>query len=203
MTGEERKAAIVEAAIRLFSAKGFRGTTTRELAAAVGVTEPILYQHFATKRDLYRAIIESSMRPEHKDPDPQLEAARAAEDDRAFFMRMGDLLLAWYEDQPQMVRLLFFSALEGHELSDLFFEHKVVAYYQLLTEYLTRRMEKKAFRTADPLVAARAFTGMITHQGLLMTVWQCHALAGNRQEVLEEFVRIFLKGIKQRRSKTA
>jgi AcrR family transcriptional regulator len=202
MTGEERKAAIVEAAIRLFSAKGFRGTTTRELAAAVGVTEPILYQHFATKRDLYSAIIESSMRPLHNEPDSLMEAAKAAEDDRAFFTRMGELLLTWYEEQPHMVRLLFFSALEGHELSDLFFEHKVVAYYQTLTEYLTRRMAKKAFRKADPLVAARAFTGMITHQGLLMTLWQCGNSTGSRQEVLEEFVRIFLNGIEQRRSKT-
>ena len=65
------------------------------------------------------------MRPLHNERDSQLEAAQAAEDDRAFFTRMGELLLTWYEEQPHMVRLLFFSALEGHEVSDLFFEHKV------------------------------------------------------------------------------
>ena len=57
MSSEERRAAIIHAACRLFAEKGFRGTTTRELAAAVGVTEPVLYEHFRTKRDLYSAII--------------------------------------------------------------------------------------------------------------------------------------------------
>ena len=52
LTSEERRASIVEAACKLFADKGFRGTTTRELAAAVGVSEPILYEHFKTTRDL-------------------------------------------------------------------------------------------------------------------------------------------------------
>src|SRR5574341_482023 len=62
MPGEERRAAIAAAAVRLFAERGFRGATTRELAAAAGVTEPVLYQHFKTKRDLYGAIIESKSR---------------------------------------------------------------------------------------------------------------------------------------------
>src|SRR5260370_40790063 len=58
LNSDQRRAAIVDAAVRLFSERGFRGTTTRELAAAVGVSEPTLYAHFATTRDLYSAIIE-------------------------------------------------------------------------------------------------------------------------------------------------
>ncbi len=59
MKSEERRAAIVRSAIHLFAEKGFRGTTTRELAAAAGITEPVLYQHFRAKSDLYSAIIEA------------------------------------------------------------------------------------------------------------------------------------------------
>ena len=55
----ERRQAIIEAAAGLFAEKGFRGVTTRELAQAVGVSEPVLYQHFQTKRDIYEAIVES------------------------------------------------------------------------------------------------------------------------------------------------
>lgn len=58
LSSSARRAAILDEAVKLFSEKGFRGVTTRELAAAVGVTEPVLYQHFETKRDLYRALIE-------------------------------------------------------------------------------------------------------------------------------------------------
>ena len=54
---EERRRQIIEAAATLFSRKGFRGTTTREIAGAVGVSEAMLFKHFATKEELYAAII--------------------------------------------------------------------------------------------------------------------------------------------------
>ena len=49
----DRRKAIVETAANLFAEVGFRGGTTRELAKRVGVTEPVLYEHFQTKSDLY------------------------------------------------------------------------------------------------------------------------------------------------------
>ena len=44
---EERRAALLETACRLFSEGSYRGTTTAEIARAAGVTEPVLYRHFA------------------------------------------------------------------------------------------------------------------------------------------------------------
>jgi AcrR family transcriptional regulator len=54
----ERRLALVETAIRVFSDGSYRGTTTAEIARAAGVSEPILYRHFASKRDLYLAALE-------------------------------------------------------------------------------------------------------------------------------------------------
>jgi AcrR family transcriptional regulator len=54
----ERRQAIVDAAIRVFTESSYRGTTTAEIARAAGVSEPILYRHFASKRDLYLAAID-------------------------------------------------------------------------------------------------------------------------------------------------
>ena len=48
MRSVERRAAIVRSASRLFAEKGFSGATTRELASALAVSEPVLYQHFRT-----------------------------------------------------------------------------------------------------------------------------------------------------------
>ena len=44
----ERRLALVEAAIRVFTDGSYRGTTTAEIARAAGVPEPILYRHFAS-----------------------------------------------------------------------------------------------------------------------------------------------------------
>src|SRR5581483_11343282 len=113
MKSEERRASIVQSAIHLFAEKGFRGTTTRELSSALGVTEPVLYQHFRTKQELYSAIIEAKS-AEFSDRRPDLLKLARGKDDRAFFTLLGDLILERYEKDPELTRLLFFSCLEKH-----------------------------------------------------------------------------------------
>src|SRR5437667_3465706 len=56
MTGESRKLAIVKAALPLFARKGFAETTTKDLAKAAGISEPLLYKHFPSKEALYAEI---------------------------------------------------------------------------------------------------------------------------------------------------
>jgi AcrR family transcriptional regulator len=58
LASPERRAAIIEAALRVFADGSYRGVTTAEIAKAAGISEPILYRHFASKRDLYLAAIE-------------------------------------------------------------------------------------------------------------------------------------------------
>jgi AcrR family transcriptional regulator len=53
---EETAGLIVQAARRLFMAHGYRAVSTRQVAEAVGLTQPALYHHFATKEDLYVAV---------------------------------------------------------------------------------------------------------------------------------------------------
>src|SRR5665809_121965 len=55
---EERRALIVEAAGRLFGERGYERTRLDDVAAAAGVTKPILYRHFDAKRVLYLALLE-------------------------------------------------------------------------------------------------------------------------------------------------
>ena len=58
MSAEARKEAIVDAVRDVFAAKGFDGTTTRELARAAGVSEALLYKHFPSKESLYAAMLD-------------------------------------------------------------------------------------------------------------------------------------------------
>jgi AcrR family transcriptional regulator len=62
MTAEDRKMAIVTAALPLFARKGFAATTTKDLAKAARVSEPLLYRHFPSKEALYLEIQDFSCR---------------------------------------------------------------------------------------------------------------------------------------------
>src|SRR5207248_11180252 len=55
LAAEERRALLLETACHVFSRGSYRGVTTAEIAREAGVTEPVLYRHFASKRELYFA----------------------------------------------------------------------------------------------------------------------------------------------------
>ena len=53
MAGDERRLQILRVAVTLFAHEGFRGTTTKKIAQAAGVSEAMVFRHFATKEELY------------------------------------------------------------------------------------------------------------------------------------------------------
>ena len=58
LTAEARRQAVLETACRVFSRSSYRGATTAEIAREAGISEPILYRHFGSKRDLYLACLD-------------------------------------------------------------------------------------------------------------------------------------------------
>lgn len=194
MRGEERHAAIVRSAIHLFAEKGFRGATTRELASSLGVTEPVLYQHFKTKRDLYGAIIEAKAR-QASERVHSLRPFAEAGDDRVFFTRLAEQILRRYDTDPETTRLLLFSSLEGHELAGHFFERMFSDFYELVLDYIRRRIRDGAFRGVDAEIAARGLIGMVGYHGLVELLFPDYFTRRSRRRLAQEMVSIFLTGI--------
>ena len=79
----ERRAQILREAARCFGTRGFHGTTTRDVARAVGITEAALYRYFSGKEAIYAAILDERIAA--PDPVVELEPAARAGDDRAVF----------------------------------------------------------------------------------------------------------------------
>jgi AcrR family transcriptional regulator len=196
LTGDERRRVIVEAAVALFSQKGFRGTTTKEIAETAGCSEATIFKHFATKDELYSAILEAKSRIE----ETLAKAAQAAvsKDDVGVFRAVGLESLIRTEQDPSLMRLLLFSALEGHDLSQLFFESKVRGLHEFLSGYIKDRIADGAFQPVDPLLAARGFVGMIAHYLLIHEIFGVKRQAGLLPEhVVDTFVQLFLQGIQR------
>jgi AcrR family transcriptional regulator len=62
LTAEARRQDVLDAACRVFSRSSYRGATTAEIAREAGISEPILYRHFGSKRDLYLACLDEAWR---------------------------------------------------------------------------------------------------------------------------------------------
>jgi AcrR family transcriptional regulator len=62
LTAAARREAVLDTACRVFSKSSYRGATTAEIAREAGISEPILYRHFGSKRDLYLACLDEAWR---------------------------------------------------------------------------------------------------------------------------------------------
>jgi AcrR family transcriptional regulator len=90
LPGAERRVLILEAAGRLFGERGYARTNLDEIAAAAGVTKPVLYRHFDSKKALYLALLER-----HRDDLPRFFERVPA--DLAFEQRVEAILDAWFD----------------------------------------------------------------------------------------------------------
>jgi AcrR family transcriptional regulator len=190
----DRRQEILMAAMELFAKKGFRGTTTRDLANEADVNEAIIFRHFNNKEELYTAILEYKVGEAPTPRMEELERLMKGTDDEAVFTALGKAFMERHEKDSTFIRLLLFSALEGHQLSEMFIASMTAR--KPFSNYIQKRINEGAFRPMNPMLAARAFFGMFSS----FLMWQ--EIFGfkktqpyDREEVVRTFVSIFLKGM--------
>jgi AcrR family transcriptional regulator len=182
LSAEERRADVLETACQVFAKGSYRGATTAEIARGAGVTEPILYRHFASKRDLYLACLDQTW----ADTREMWEAAVAEESDPARWVaHMGRSYLT-AKDKRGHIALLWVQAMT--EASDdpeirRFVRRQMREVHAFVAEVIRRaQAERGIFPDRDPDAEAWIFIAI----GLLGTVSK--RLGGL---VDEDFPRIF------------
>jgi TetR/AcrR family transcriptional regulator len=201
MAGEERRSQILAVAVSLFSNRGFRGTTTKEIAHAAGVSEAMVFRHFATKEELYAAILDhKACGHDRFDPSEMAAEAIKRKDDRAVFETMALAALEHHEKDPEFQRLLLHSALEKHQLAQMFFNEFVRPVYEFLSSYIRERQRDGAFVELDPAIVVRCFIGMVMHQSLNNNLWDPdrRLLNISNEAAAKHFTEILLQGITAR-----
>ena len=202
MPADARREQILQTAVNLFSQRGFKGTTTKEIAKAAGVSEAIIFRHFANKDALYGAILHSKSCRDglHKFPwegNEVLQEALRKKDDFGVFYNLALQAMTNQQQDEGFMRLLFYSALEEHELADRFFGEFVSQVYGFIGEYVRERQDDGAMRDVSPRVVVRAFLGMLIHHSLNNILWdkQRRLLDISNEEAAKSFAEIILRGI--------
>jgi hypothetical protein len=120
-------------------------------------------------------------------------------DDRAVFEGIALHAFKQHEGDPEFQRLLLHSALEGHELAQMFWEKFVRRVYQSLSAYIRQRQREGAMVDISPPVIVRAFIGMVVHHSLNNNLWdrQRKLVRISNETAAREFTNILLRGIKK------
>jgi AcrR family transcriptional regulator len=155
--GGAARARILVEASRLFAVRGFHGTSTRDIAAAVGVRQPTLYSHFDSKHAILAALLDADLLPARA----RARAALALDGPAA--ARLHALLVADVTailSLPYDVRGFYNDSVL--ELPELGRQAKLRAELHDLTTSLIRTgIETGEFRKEDPAFVRGAITGLM------------------------------------------
>jgi len=166
LTADERRETILAASLKLFARHGFHGVTTRMIAHGAGISEALLYRHFESKDDLFRALETWCIRRTVATAErlAALEPSTAALVLSIHFM-IGEIMRA-PDDDDECTRDLrsmnLASLLEDGKFARAFLQANIERFIPKLVEFL------EAAESAGDL------TGPVSHA--TVRVWLCHHL---------------------------
>ena len=157
LSQEERRTQIIEVAMALFASKGFKGATTRAIAKQADVSEAIIFRHFATKEDLYDAIINHTIEQRQKLWDEEEAPVGQNQDLKSLLKEYAWTFIQRNREDQTFIRLMLYSALEDHKFREKFFAIYQNPRVRAIREVLSTGVEKGLFRSINPRFAARSF----------------------------------------------
>jgi AcrR family transcriptional regulator len=187
MRAPERRKQLLEVARRVFGGKGYHTVTMDDVAKESGVTKPILYDHFPSKRDLYRALLEADLANLRQRVAEALESSPGnRERIRASFQAYFDFV----DEEGEGFRLLMQESV-GAERE---FQEMIFRFRDDVLEEVTKVILRESRGNLDESEAADVALGLI---GMVEMVAQRNPGASkrNRKRTVDTLVRLAWRGI--------
>ena len=193
---EERRTQIIEAAMALFANKGFKGTTTREIACAAGISEAIIFRHFATKEDLYDAIIAHTLEKRFRVWEQEEGLLQPPVDIETSLRTFAHAYIRRNCQDPTFIRLMLYSALEDHKFRERFTEAYRSPYLTAICDALEEGVRRGTCRSINPRLTIRAFFWTLLHYCISRFVAQTQSPDLDDEEaVVDNLVNVFMRGL--------
>jgi len=198
MSATDRHRQLLDAALTVFSRKGFKGTTTKEIAAAAGVAEAVIFQHFPSKEALYNAVLDAGI--------GDLDTVQAVEtfrncmergDDEGVFRAVFLGILNHYRTTPAFQRVILFAALEGHEQGLNRLHEQRAPLFKMFQEYVKKRQQEGVLADGDPFAIMVGAGGAAHHYGLITSIMNAKISDIPDEDIADQLTRIFLDGVRK------
>jgi len=198
MSGDERRQQLIDAALHLFATNGFRGTTTKAIAQAAGVSEGIIFRYFPTKEDLYTAILNHKVRQQGIDRTLEtLRRTMAEQDDEAVVVQLTQKTFETFRRDADFQRLMLRAALESHDLAQVSQRVLGLPLFDLLHDYVRKRQAAGAFRGGDPALLVFAMVALPSYYAIVSRLFGLELVKQPEREVAATFARLMLDGLRQ------
>ena len=160
------------------------------------MSEAILFRHFATKEDLYHAILdthEAAAGQEKWLSDMQAMADRR--DDLGFIKGLLAQILKSFREDTEFHRLMLYAGLEGHSLPGLFHERSGSRVMQFLRDYVVLRQREGAFPKGDADTMVTLLASPAMHYAIGKYIFCIKSVTRPDKAVAEEFAKLLIAAL--------
>ncbi|MCW8957216.1 MAG: TetR/AcrR family transcriptional regulator [Gammaproteobacteria bacterium] len=164
LSAEQRRATIIEVSKRLFAKKGFHGVSIDEIVNEVGVSPAILYRHFASKEDLYQAVLQEFACTRES------YVETVVEDDISFekvLRGMTRVFVNSIVNDPDLLKMEMHSQLESSQASQDFFLNRWKSFTDYIEYNLSELQANGKIENINVQAAGLMYQGMIRELLLL------------------------------------
>lgn len=183
---------ILDAALMLFSEKGFSATTTREIAQKAGCAEGTIFRYFPKKKD----ILISLVRPHALEELQRVLGSLPNQGEEENLKMILENRLKTIAKNKNLIKVIATEAQFHEEIREYLLENIGSHVFAALAAYMNKRMEEGAFRKTDPIILSRILVGMMMSLVLSEEFYPLNDFdEKKRQDYLDEIVNIFLYGV--------
>ncbi|RSZ39579.1 MULTISPECIES: TetR/AcrR family transcriptional regulator [unclassified Variovorax] len=161
---EARRNAILEAAVALFRELGYERSSMNELAKRLGGSKATLYGYFASKEELFAAVVQTVAVSHLGEAAAELHEVNEAATLESQLMRFGErMMFVLTNDTDAMAVYRMVIAEAGRsDVGQQFHEAGPAQYLRTLAGFMDSAMQRGELRRLDPHVTALQFTSLVT-----------------------------------------
>lgn len=164
------KQKIIKASSKLFSEHGFKATSVRKIASAVGIRESALYNHFKNKEEIFLCVAKEIFTTPFSENETDIK--ESALRGKAFLQKfaMQYKLLTFDKNNENMFRLLMIELFQNQELREQFIDEFHNKNIKVLSEAFFIMMQNSLIRSADPMMVSYEFLSTLFYIRLQITL---------------------------------
>ncbi|HEX2057314.1 MAG TPA: TetR/AcrR family transcriptional regulator [Actinomycetota bacterium] len=186
MTGQERRAQLLDVGRSVFAERGFDGVSVEEIAARANITKPVVYEHFGGKEGLYAVIVDREVQSLLGRITESLEGTHP----RALLEQAAVAFLGYIEDEPEGFRILVRDSPVASTAGTL---ASVIGDIAMQVEYILRnQFRDRGFDTKLSPLYSQALVGMVA----LVGQWWLDAGRPKKEIVAAHLVNLAWNGLK-------
>lgn len=196
----ERELQIMEAALQVFSEKGFNGATTKEIAEVAGVAEGTIFRYFKTKKDLLFSLTAPNMlnllQPIIFNSVLKIMQNNESLNDEELLKNILKNRLELLRKHLPLLKVILTESQYHPEMKKQFVENVPLKGLEIFTEYFSKKIARGRYKNLDPQIVFICLAGMF---GAFM-VWEnlfegSNYLQFSEDEMINTITEIFLHGI--------